>query len=398
MLTVAVTLLVGLGPGAALGYAVPAGPARWAVWASAPVLTMGLASIGLAWLNALGLPSGAWAVLAVELAVVVIAVGVGRWWDRRDDGGQPRERRPSTRTIAAVAVGRPGGAGRRGRAVPGRGRGHAGRVPLPAGWDGENHGYLTRAILDTGSTDVARVCTDGTSGSPASCHFYPLAMDVAWAQTVAVSHGLVSTSMLTWAIVIAPLGLVVALYAAVRMLGGSAVVAGCVALGPAVLGPLWVGVMAGRVPEEAAPGFSVAVGVLAALAVRGRYPVRMGLLAGLGMAGILISHTYDVLFAATVAVALDCAGPLHRVRARAGLAGLRSAADLAGPRLGRAGRAAHRRSRTAAPCSAPTASGRRPGRRTSATSPALGTSGSPTSAGTRRSDSRLRVTTRCGRT
>ena len=94
------------------------------------------------------------------------------------------------------------------------------------------------------------------------------------------------------------------------MLGGSAVVAGCVALGPAVLGPLWVGVMAGRVPEEAAPGFSVAVGVLAALAVRGRYPVRMGLLAGLGMAGILISHTYDVLFAATVAVALTCAGPL----------------------------------------------------------------------------------------
>jgi hypothetical protein len=192
----------------------------------------------------------------------------------------------------------------------------------PPGWDGQNHGYLTRAILDTGGTNVARVCTDGTSGSPASCHFYPLAMDVAWAQTVALTHGLVSTSMLTWAIVIAPLGLLVALYAAVRMLGGSAVVAGCVAVGPAVLGPLWVGVMAGRVPEEAGPGFSVAVGVLAALAVRGRYPVRMGLLAGLGLAGILITHTYDVLFAGTVAVALVCAGPLV-ARARAGAGGLR---------------------------------------------------------------------------
>lgn len=319
MLTVAVTLLVALGPGAALGYAVPAGPSRWAVWASAPVLTMGLASIGLAWLNALGLPSGAWAVLGVEIVVVLAAVGAGRWRDRPVDGEHHRETRMSpvkalrARWVDLVAL-----------AIPAVlflavAEAMLGGFRYPPGWDGENHGYLTRAILDTGSTDVARVCTDGTSGSPASCHFYPLAMDVAWAQAVAVSHGLVSTSMLTWAIVIAPLGLLVALYAAVRMLGGSAVVAGCVALGPAVLGPLWVGVMAGRVPEQAAPGFSVAVGVLAALAMRGRYPVRMGLLAGLGGAGIVISHTYDVLFAATVAVALTCAGPLvGRVRAGAG--------------------------------------------------------------------------------
>jgi hypothetical protein len=318
VLTVAVTLLIGLGPGAALGYGVPGGPARWAVWASAPVLTMGLASVGLAWLNALGLPSGAGMVLGVEIAVVLIAVALGRWCERRSDGSR-RERRPPllhsvrTRWVDLVAL-----------AVPAAlflvvAEGMLGGFRYPPGWDGENHGYLTRAILDTGSTDVARVCTDGTSGAPASCHFYPLAMDVTWAQTVAVSHGLVSTSMLTWAIVIAPLGLLVALYAAVRMLGGSAILAGCVALGPAVLGPLWVGVMAGRVPEEAAPGFSVAVGVLAALAVRGRYPVRMGLLAGLGMAGILISHTYDVLFAATVAVALTCAGPLvARAQARHG--------------------------------------------------------------------------------
>jgi hypothetical protein len=320
VLTVVVTLLIGLGPGAALGYAVPAGPSRWAVWASAPVLTMGLASIGLAWLNALGLPSGAGVVLGVEIAVVLIAVAVARWYERRGDGGSRPPRSSLVLSVRArwvdlVAL-----------AVPAVlflvvAEAMLGGFRYPPGWDGENHGYLTRAILDTGSTDVARVCTDGTSGAPASCHFYPLAMDVTWAQTVAVSHGLVSTSMLTWAIVIAPLGLLVALYAAVRMLGGSAIVAGCVALGPAVLGPLWVGVMAGRVPEEAAPGFSVAVGVLAALAVRGRYPVRMGLLAGLGMAGVLISHTYDVLFAATVAVALTCAGPVV-ARARDGVGGL----------------------------------------------------------------------------
>lgn len=321
MLTVAVALLVALAPGAALGYAVPGGPSRWAVWASAPVLTMGLAAIGLAWLNALGLPSGAWAVLGVELAVVLVAVGAGQRRDRRIDGADRRERRWSplkalrARWVDLIALAIPTGLF---LAVA---EAMLGGFRYPPGWDGENHGYFTRAILDTGSTDVARICTDGTSGSPPSCHFYPLAMDVTWAQTVAISHGLVSTSMLTWAIVIAPLGLLVALYAAVRMLGGSAVVAGCVALGPAVLGPLWVGVMAGRVPEQAAPGFSVAVGVLAALAVRGRYPVRMGLLAGLGMAGIVISHTYDVLFAATVAVALTCTGPLVG-RARAGAGGL----------------------------------------------------------------------------
>lgn len=324
MLSVAVTLLVALGPGAALGLVVPAGPSRWAVWACAPVLTMGLAAMGLAWLKALGLPSGAGAVLAVELVVVLTAVVLATWHDHRWSDGRWRDG-PWPAGRWRVGSRSDTGAQRRGSWRPrwvdaaaltvsaalflAVAEAMLGGFRYPPGWDAENHGYLTRAILDTGSTDVTRVCTDGTSGSPASCHFYPLAMDVAWAQAVAISHGLVSTSMLVWAVVIAPLGLLVALYAAVRMLGGSPVVAGAVSLGPAVLGPLWVGVMGGRVPEEAAPGFSVAVGVLAAMAVRGRHPVRMGLLAGLGMAGVLISHTYDVLFAATVAVALIFTGP-----------------------------------------------------------------------------------------
>ena len=43
---------------------------------------------------------------------------------------------------------------------------------------------------------------------------------------------------------------------------------------------------------------------MVALAVRGRFPFRLGLLAGIGVAGIVLTHTYDVLFAAVLAAGL----------------------------------------------------------------------------------------------
>jgi hypothetical protein len=97
-----------------------------------------------------------------------------------------------------------------------------------------------------------------------------------------------------------------------------------------LIGPLWAADLGGRVPEEAAPGLSVAVALLAALAVRGRYPVRLGLLAGLGMAGLLIEHTYDVVFAATLAIAflLGTAGRLNWRRAGVAVAAAAGAAVL----------------------------------------------------------------------
>ena len=67
MTTTLVAVLLALVPGGLLGFAVPAGPARWTTWASSPVLTLGLTATGMAWLPRLGLPrSVAW-VLAAEL-------------------------------------------------------------------------------------------------------------------------------------------------------------------------------------------------------------------------------------------------------------------------------------------------------------------------------------------
>ena len=96
----------------------------------------------------------------------------------------------------------------------------------PPGWDAQNHGLLTRNILVLGTTKITTVCVDGTTVPATTCHFYPLAMDVWWAQSAAFTHGMVSTSILTSAIVIGPLSLVVALYAAVRAMAASPVVAG----------------------------------------------------------------------------------------------------------------------------------------------------------------------------
>jgi hypothetical protein len=43
----------------------------------------------------------------------------------------------------------------------------------------------------------------------------------------------------------------------------------------------------------------------------GKYPVRFGLLAGLGFAGLLMTHTYEVLFAGTLALAFVLAGRIR---------------------------------------------------------------------------------------
>ena len=65
-----------------------------------------------------------------------------------------------------------------------------------------------------------------------------------------------------------------------------------------MVGPLWASMLTGRVPEQAGPCLSVGVALLAALAVRSAHPVRLGLLAGLGAADFVLTHSYDVLFAA----------------------------------------------------------------------------------------------------
>ena len=308
-------LVVALVPGGVLGFTVPPGRERWMAWAAAPVLTLGLTAVAMAWTQALGLPSGATAVLVVEM-VLAVAIVVSSWAVPRALARRRRKHSPTTPPRAPSARGWLLGP----RALPRAADLIALAVPavicvtfaefiiggfrFALGWDGMNHAELTRNILVSGSTAISSVCTTGSFHSAESCSFYPLAADVSWAQISVLGGVHLSSAMSAWAVVVAPFATVLVLYATVRLLGGTPVVAACAGLVPAFIGPLWVSMQSGRVTEEAGPALAVAAGVLAALAMRGKNTVRMGLLAGVATAGLLLTHTYDILFAGTVAVAI----------------------------------------------------------------------------------------------
>lgn len=383
VLTTVVAVVLAVLPGGLLGFAVPAGRDRWAIWATAPVLTLGLTSAGMAWLPKVGLPDSVHWVLGAELTLAAVIVagcrvveqsraGTRRVGRRRAEPGNAEpvtgplvparvavavgahpasSQRPVDRTVdgAGSAVGSgpaelPAGS----RFVAPSGRASldrrswavevisvtvpaavtvilgylvAGGLPQPPGWDGMNHALLTRNILATGSTAFSSVCTTGSTHPVVACTFYPLAEDVAWAQAAAISGGRISAAMTAWSILVGPLLLVASVYAAVRILAGRPVVAGCAAAACGLLGPFWGALFTGRITEQTGPALSVAVAVLVAVAVRGAHPVRLGLVAGLASAGLLMTHTYDALFAATLAIALavGISGRLHAQGAAKGI-------------------------------------------------------------------------------
>jgi hypothetical protein len=299
VLTTLVAVVLAFAPGGLLGFVVPAGRARWAVWAAAPILSLGLTATAMGWLAQLGLPDGVTAVLIGVLVLVAAALLASRFW--------PTRHRPATGTPAGVlprrldliAVTVPA------LVCVALGRSLLGSFRFPPGWDAMNHAYLTRTILSSGSTAISSVCVTGPPPNKVSCTFYPLAADVQWAQAASFAGGHISTAMTAWSMLIGPLALVIAVYAAVRALRGTPLIAGAAAAAPAVLGPLWTAELTGRITEGVGPGLSVGVALLAALALRERTArLRLALLAGLGVTGVLLTHTYEVLFAATLAVAL----------------------------------------------------------------------------------------------
>jgi hypothetical protein len=355
-----VTAVAGLIPGGLLGFVVPPGRERWLAWAAAPILTLGLTATAMAWLPAAGLPSAALWVLAAEIVLAVLIVAAS-WLAARGRPARAPAAVPSAEKVltpaaqpgtpatvpeaasAAGDAGPPGqpvtwrdwllGSAQRPRladligvAVPtavavASGKLLLARLARPPGWDAMNHAMLTRNIIEIGSTVPSAVCLTGQPLPQIACHFYPLGADVSWAQTAILSGGHISTGMLAWSVLIGPAALVVAVYAAVRAFGGSPLMAGSAAIAPVLLSPLWPSLLSGRPPESFAPGMGVAVALLAALAIRGKYPVQFGLLAGLGMAGLVMTHTYDVLFAGVLALACVAAG-WARIRLRPALTGI----------------------------------------------------------------------------
>jgi hypothetical protein len=309
VLTTLVAVALAFGPGGLLGFVVPAGRARWAVWAAAPILSLGLTATAMGWLAQLGLPDGIAAVLLGELVLVAAALLASRFWPARHRSGAGTPTRTlMPRRLDLIAVTVPA------LVCVGLGRSLLGSFRYPPGWDAMNHAYLTRNILATGRTGISSVCVTGPPPNKVSCTFYPLAADVQWAQAATFAGGHISTAMTAWSVLIGPLALVIAVYAAVRALRGTPLIAAAAAAAPAVLGPLWTVELTGRITEGVGPGLSVGVALLAAMALRERTArLRLALLAGLGVTGVLLTHTYEVLFAATLALAL-AAGLRGRLR------------------------------------------------------------------------------------
>lgn len=320
--TAALSLLLALVPGAVFAFLLPPGRERWAALAASPAVTMGLLTVAMGWLQVAGLRDGVVPVLAAELLVVVVALAGGAV-ARRVARRKSRAPIPFPAAVpAAAAAGRgPDVLARRtwqlealSIAVPaaltvGFGRLLLGTLPQPPGWDAMNHGYLTRRILETGSTRVADVCSTGSIDPVQSCAFYPLAPDVVWAQAAHLGNGSVSAAMTAWMIVLGPVTLVAGAYACVRALGGNRVVAACAAAAPTFVGPMWTVVLTGRITEQTGPCLAPGIALLLALALRGHHPWRTGAFGGLAAAGLLASHTYDILLAAVLTVALAIAFP-----------------------------------------------------------------------------------------
>jgi hypothetical protein len=315
--TTLIALIVAVVPGGLLGFVLPPGRYRWAAWAAAPALTLGLTTVAMAWLPEVGLPHSAAAVLVAELVLAAAAILVSRLAPRglvrSEDDGEERSMASRFRLQPVL----PRRADIIGVALPavvtvGYGWLMLGRLLTPPGWDAMNHGYLTRRILDTGSATMASACSTGSTETMTSCSFYPLAADVSWAQAAQLSGGGIGSVMTAWAILVGPLALVAGVYGCVRALNGTPVVAACAAAAPTFLGPLWLSTITGRITEQTGPCLAGGIALLIALALRGRHPVRLGLLAGLAGAGLVMTHTYDVLFVGVLALGLllTLRGPL----------------------------------------------------------------------------------------
>jgi hypothetical protein len=349
VLTALVTVLISVVPGGLLGFAVPSGRARWATFASAPVLTLGLTAASAAWLGAIGLPNSVQAVLVLEFAFALVIIAVGRVLARRgievtphhaaaddaDDATMLDESSPgyaqaagSTATATVQRTSAPA-ASRAGALDRLRGAGWLpdllalgvpsvialvfghhllGRLRYPPGWDAMNHGILTRDMLKAASTSMSSACVTGSTHGQVACSFYPLATDISWGQGAVLSGGDVSTAMLAWSEVVGPLAFVAAVFTAVRILGGRPVVAGAASLACVFLSPIWAALITGRPPEAFGSAFAVAIAVLARLALRGAHPAALGLYAGIGVGGVVMTHSYDVLFAVVLTAAFVLAG------------------------------------------------------------------------------------------
>ncbi len=289
-------VLVGVLPGVVGAFLLPRGPERWAALAAAPVVSAGLVALPLAWLTHTPLPDGPVSVLVVELvlatALALVGVALTHRARRADPNPTPGPRPWRDVAAAGLAAALPAAYGL--SLVRG--------LPTTPGWDAINHAFFVRRMLDAGHASIETACVTGATAPHVACTFYPLAADVTWAQAVRLGGGTISAAMNTDAAVLAPVALVVGTFALLRYLGARTALAADAAMLTTFVGPLWPALDSGRVNEQLGPAYVPATALLLVLALRGRHRARLGLLAGLASAGIVLTHSYEALVVILIAV------------------------------------------------------------------------------------------------
>jgi hypothetical protein len=105
-------------------------------------------------------------------------------------------------------------------------------------------------------------------------------------------------------------------YATLRLLGAGVVVSAVCASVPLVLGPLWRPLVSGLITAQTGLALTPAIAVLVALALRRERSRRLAVLGGLGVAGVILTHTYDILAVALLTLLMAATMRVLRARLR----------------------------------------------------------------------------------
>lgn len=307
--TLAVLLVVpvlAIAPGAVVAMAATSAHTRMrrvALLAS-PAVTFGLIGTAVSWSGLFGWRWSARSILAFEAVVVIGALALRAVaWHR---AGRPARSMRLRAVRDRVAVHRADVAGlglaALGSVTVGFVMFH--RAAAPLGWDSMNHAFMARRIMDSGGALPVDACVTGSVLPHVACTFYPLTPHVLWVQLSELSGRPLSVVMLTTVVALMPAYAVSGTFGILRLTGAGTVVAMCGSFLCAIIGPMWPSLVTGRLTVDLGAALAPSVCLLVWLAMRSSGSTVQRIVAGAGLGGLALAHTYDVIAAFFLGIGL----------------------------------------------------------------------------------------------
>jgi hypothetical protein len=179
----------------------------------------------------------------------------------------------------------------------------------PPGWDSMNHALLAGRVMQSGSALPRDVCLTGSTSPTQACEFYPLAPHVMWVQGSQLTGTQLSSVMLALCIVVLPITAGIGSFALARVCGAGTLVASLGAFTLAVIGPIWPCLATGRLTVPLGAALAPSVALMVWLALRTPRARSMHIVAGVGLGGLALAHSYDVVAAALLWLGLVVTRP-----------------------------------------------------------------------------------------